>query len=152
MSRRVSVLAASLVVCAALAACSSDTASPIAPDVLFAKSGTAPSGGGGTGGGSTGGGSSSTDSTGTAVQAGPPVAPSYTAKITKMGVVPTGFYYGAPSDWEVGGYHFAAGYATNYKPVNGPIVLGACVVITFYDTPGDRFMTEMKTLSASKCQ
>ena len=148
MSLRVHLTTASLALCVVVAACSNDSPAPLAPDVLLAKSGSAPSGGGGGGGG----GGGSTDSTGTTNPSLPPVAPSYTAKITKMGVVPSGFYYGSPTDWEVGGYHFAAGYATNYKPVNGPIVLGACVSVTFYDIPGDRFMTEMKTLAPSKCQ
>lgn len=139
-----------LIACsAALAACSNDVQGPLAPtNALLAKSGTAPSGGGSSKGG---GGKSSTDSSSTN-PSGPPVAPSYTAKITKMGVVPGGFYYGSPTDWEVGGYHFDAGYVTEYKPVNGPIVLGACVSVTFYDqADGDRYMTEMKTLAASKC-
>lgn len=149
MTMRFRLTIGALASCIALAACSNDARSPLAPaDVLLAKSGTAPSGGSGGGGGGGGGGGSTTPST----PNGPPVAPSYTAKITKMGVVPGGFYYGSPTDWEVGGYHFAAGYVTNYKPVNGPIVLGACVSVTFYDITDDRFMTELKTQDPSKCQ
>lgn len=144
MSLRHRLMAASLTMCVVVAACSTESPSPLSPDVFLAKSGTSTGGGGGGGGG--------TDtSTTTSPTSGPPVAPSYIAKITKMGVVPGGFYYGSPTDWEIGGYHFAAGYVTNYKAVNGPIALGACVSVTFYDIPGDRFMTELKTLSSSKC-
>ncbi len=146
MSIRARVLFAAIASSALLTACSSDDQSPTAPQsaAAFAKSGTAPSGGG-SGGGSTGG-----SSTGGAT-VGPPVAPSYTARITKIGKVPAGFYYGTPSEWEVGGYAFKSVFVSNFKPVNGPIVVGACVSVTFYDADPDRILTELKTQVSSKC-
>ena len=142
MSIRTRVLFAAIASSALLAACSSDDQSPTAPQsaAAFAKSGTVSSGGG-TGGSSSTGGST----------VGPPVAPSYTARITKIGEVPAGFYYGTPSDWEVGGYAFKSVFVSNFKPVNGPIVVGACVTITFYDAAPDRILTELKTQVSSKC-
>ncbi len=132
-----------------LAACA-DTSST-APDLggaSFAKSGTAPSGGGGSaGGGSTGGG----NSTPSAPAGSPPVAPSYTARIDSIGKVPTGVYYGTPSQWTVGGYNFEGNYFTHLKALNGPLVAGACVSVTFYESGSQYIASEIKSVAASKC-
>lgn len=137
-----------------LAAACSDVAGPAVRPTApsLAKSGTAPSGGG-TGGGKNGGGrvDSSTKSTPSAPN-GPPVAPSYTARIDSIGVVPTAMYYGTPSVWKIGGYIFESGYLTHLKPLAGPLVVGACVSVTFSTTvTGAYFASEIKTELASKC-
>jgi hypothetical protein len=133
------------------AACSNDSPTGISTDApLFSKSGTAPSGGGGGGGG--GSSSSSDSSTNSPTQAGPPVAPSYTARIDSIGVVPTAYYYGTPSEWTIGGYIFEANTLTHLKPTAGPLVVGACVSVDFYVTVTGAYMaTEMKTVAQSKC-
>ena len=51
----------------------------------------------------------------------------------------------------MGGYPFTPSALGSYKPVNGPIVLGACVSVTFYDSGTEGIMTEMKTLIDTKC-
>ncbi len=138
-------------------ACSDETGT--APDLAgpsFAKSGTAPSGGGSTGGGSTGGGSKSTTggstggSTGGTVS-GPPVVPSYTAHIDAIGVVPTSQYYGTPSEWTIGGYKFEGNFFTHLKAVNGPLKVGACVSVTFYEGANGYVASEIKSVAESKC-
>jgi hypothetical protein len=138
---------------AVLAAACSDVSNPLsAPDTpSFAKSGTAPSGGGGGGGG--GGGKVSTDSStnSPASPSGIPIAPSYTARIDSIGVVPTAMYYGTPSTWTIGGYVFQASYLTHLKPLNGPLVVGACVSVTFTEYDGVYNTSEIKTEQQSKC-
>lgn len=141
-----------LLISAAIAsACANDSST--APDLAgpsFAKSGTAPSGGGSTsGGGKTGGGSSTGGSTGTV--SGPPVAPSYTAHIDAIGIVPTTVYYGTPSEWTIGGYKFEGNYFTHLKPINGTLVVGRCVSVTFYDGPNGYVASEIKSVDESKC-
>lgn len=149
---RLRLLLATAVTAGLVAACSDNSNVTAPSDAVFAKSGTAPSGGGGGGGG--GGGKKSTDTTknSTPSVGGVPVAPDYNGRITKIGVVPPGFYYGTPSDWEVGGYAFKSAFVTSYKPVYGPIVVGACVSVTFYEAAPERIMTEMKVQDPSKCQ
>ncbi len=152
MMRSVRLAALAAVAGGLLTACADQSPITAPGTASFAKSGTAPSGGGGTSGGGSGGGSTtpSTPSTPSTV-GGLPVAPTYVGYITTMGVVPTGFYYGVPSGWQVSGYPFSAVYTTSYKPVNGPIVLGACVSVSFYMNGEERVMQEMKTLDPSKC-
>ena len=140
---RIASLAAAVAVLGA-AACSNDgpTAAPAPSAPSLAKSGTAPSGGGGGGGG----GSSS------GTQSGPPVAPSYTAKIDSIGEVPTLMYYGTPSVWKIGGYIFESNYLTHLKALAGPLVVGACVSVTFSNSiTGAYIASEIKTESPSKC-
>lgn len=136
---------------AVLAAACADVSSPnvLAPtSASFAKSGTAASGGGGGGGGGT----VSTDpTTNSPATSGPPVAPSYTAHIDSIGVVPTAVYYGTPSQWTVGGYTFQANYLTHLKATAGPLVVGACVAVTFSETDGIYNASELKTVDQSKC-
>jgi len=149
MSRMHRVFAAATVLVGVLAACSEQSPVTAPGDASFAKSGTAPSGGGG--GGSSGGGSVDTTSTPTP-PTGEPIAPTYTGKITRIGEVPVGMYYGKPSSWDVNGYRFESVYTTNYKAANGPFVLGACVTVNFYMGGDQRIMQEIKTLAASRCQ
>jgi hypothetical protein len=133
-------------------ACSNDgPAAPTPSAPLLAKSGTAPSGG--SGGGKNGGGTvDSSTSPSKSAPNGPPVAPSYTARIDSIGEVPTAMYYGTPSVWKIGGYIFESGYLTHLKPLAGPLVVGACVSVTFStSTTGAYLASEIKTEAASKC-
>jgi hypothetical protein len=142
-------------------ACSNDGPSAPTPGAaLFAKSGTAPSGGSGGGGGGGGGGGKSgggsggagVDNPGTA-PSGPPVAPSYTARIDSIGTVPTTYYYGSPSVWKIGGYIFEANTLTHLKPLNGPFVVGACVSVTFSNSiTGAYLASEMTTEPTTACR
>lgn len=128
-------------------ACSDQTGT--APDLAgpsFAKSGTAPSGGGS----KSGGGKSTGGSTGGTVS-GPPVAPSYTAHIDAIGIVPTSVYYGTPSEWTIGGYKFEGNYFTHLKALAGPLKVGACVSVTFYEGASGYVASEIKTVAESKC-
>jgi hypothetical protein len=145
MSARARSLFVALSAAAFLAACA-DTAST-APDLgaSFAKSGTATGGGGSTGGGS------STPTPSTSPAGGPPVAPSFTARIDSIGIVPTGVYYGTPSQWTVGGYSFEGNYFTHLKAINGPLVVGACVSVTFSESGGLYIASEIKSVAATKC-
>jgi hypothetical protein len=149
MLRSLRVVSLVVVAGVVMTACSEQSSITAPGSANFAKSGTTQSGGG------SGGGNTTPTDTATAAPTtsptGEPIAPTYTGKITTMGVVPAGFYYGSPSGWEVNGWAFASGFLTSYKPANGPIVLGACVTVSFNGTGADRFMTEMKTVSASKC-
>ena len=143
LSRIVSLAAAVAFVGAA--ACSSEgptsVPSPSAPS--FAKSGTASSGGGGGGGG---GGSTSP------APNSPPVAPSYTARIDSIGEVPALLYYGTPSVWKIGGYIFESNSLTHLKPINGSLVVGACVSVTFSNSvTGAYVASEIKTELQSMC-
>lgn len=136
-----------------LAACADEAPLTAPASASFAKSGSAPSGGSGGGGGGGGGGGSKSPTPGTpGTGGGIPVGPTYDGYITKVGVVPVGFYYGNPTGWEVNGYPFASVFNTNYKPVAGGFVLGACVTINFYDNGTERIMQEIKTQSPDKCQ
>ena len=104
---------------AVLAAACSDLSNPLmTPSTAsFSKSGTAPSGG-----------SSKTDTTTKPTSSSPsgiPVAPSYTARIDSIGVIPTAVYYGTPSTWTIGGYTFQGSYVTHLKTLNGPLEVGA---------------------------
>ena len=149
---RIASLATALAVLGA-AACSNDgpTAAPTPSAPSFSKSGTAPSGGSGGGGGGGGGGSVDT-STNSSPTGGPPVAPSYTAKIDSIGEVPTLMYYGTPSVWKIGGYIFESNYLTHLKALEGPLVVGACVSVTFSNSvTGAYLASEIKTELASKC-
>jgi hypothetical protein len=136
-----------------LAACAETSTAPDLGGASFAKSGTAPSGGsgGGSGGGSKGGGSTGGGGGSTTPTGGPPVAPSYTARINSIGKVPTGVYYGTPSQWTIGGYIFEGNYFTHLKPINGALVVGACVSVTFYESGTQYIASEIKTQVASKC-
>lgn len=154
MSVRARVLfaAASLAV---LGACADSATAPDVSAPAFAKSGSAPSGGGGgggkSGGGKTGGGSTGGGSTGTV--SGPPVAPSFSGIINAIGVVPTTVYYGTPSEWTIGGYVFEGNFFTHLKMPNGPLVVGACVSVTFSDDGAGHYIaSEIKSQLASKCQ
>jgi hypothetical protein len=114
----------------------------------LAKSGTAASGGSGGGGGG-GGIDAPTNSPG---QSGPPVAPSFTARIDSIGVVPTALYYGSPSEWTIGGYLFEANSLTHLRTTNGPLVVGACVSVTFSQTyTGAYLASEIRSEAPSKC-
>jgi hypothetical protein len=139
---------------AAVAACSSERLTSAAPHgPSLAKSGTVASGGGSSGG-NTGGGGSTTPSSPSSPSSpsGPPVAPSYTARIDSISNVPTALYYGQPSSWIVGGYLFQANSATHLKAAAGPLVVGACATVSFYDDGlGGYIMTELKTVDPSKC-
>ncbi len=141
MSVRTRVLFSAIAMTSILAACSDVAAT--GPDVSapsFAKSGTAV------------GGSSATGSTTTTTStSSSPMAPSYSARITSIGLVPTGLYYGTPSQWTVGGFVFEGNYFTHLKPVAGPLVVGACVAVTFSEANGIRYASELKTVDASKC-
>ena len=139
-----------------VAACSNDGPSAPTPGApLLSKSGTAPSGGGGGGGGGGKNGGGSVDSSTSPSKSapnGPPVAPSYSARIDSIGEVPTAMYYGTPAVWKIGGYIFESGYLTHLKPLAGPLVVGACVSVTFSTTiTGAYFASEIKTELASKC-
>ncbi|AHG92965.1 hypothetical protein J421_5430 (plasmid) [Gemmatirosa kalamazoonensis] len=125
-------------------ACSNDgPAAPALGAPSLSKSGTAASGGSGGGGG----GDNSTSTT-----SGPPVAPSYTARIDSIGVVPTAMYYGTPSEWTIGGYRFEANSLTHLKAPEGPLVVGACVSVTFSVTyTGAYLASEIKTEQQSRC-
>jgi hypothetical protein len=106
-------------------------------------------GGGGAGGGGSTSPDSSTSSTGSS---GIPVAPSFTARIDSIGVVPTAMYYGTPSQWTIGGYVFEANYLTHLKATNGPLVVGACVSVTFSTTyTGAYLASEIKSELPSRC-
>lgn len=144
MSRTHRVLAAATLLVGVLAACSEQSPVTAPGEASFAKSGTAPSGGGS-------GGSVDTSSTPTSPADGP-VAPTYIGKITRIGEVPVGMYYGKPSSWDVNGYRFESVYTTNYKAANGGFVLGACVTVNFYMGGDQRILQEIKTLAASRCQ
>lgn len=134
---------------AVLGACADSATAPDVGAPAFAKSGSAPSGGGGgksAGGGKTGGGSTGTVS-------GPPVAPSFSGIINAIGVVPTTVYYGTPSEWTIGGYVFEGNFFTHLKMPNGPLVVGACVSVTFSDDGAGHYIaSEIKSQLASKCQ
>ncbi|MEO8620945.1 MAG: hypothetical protein ABI625_07760 [bacterium] len=139
MSRTRSLSLIALAAVTALAACSDSSAtSPVSPSSpTLAKSGTTSGGGGG--GGSTGAPSI-------------PVVPSFTARIDSIGIVPTGVYYGTPSEWTVGGYIFEGNYFTHLKALAGPLVVGACVSVTFSEPePGHRVASEIKSEQSSKC-
>lgn len=148
-----SLRALSLVVVAGvvMAACSEQSSVTAPGSASFAKSGTAPSGGSG-GGGSTTPKDTTTKSPTPTSPTGEPIAPNYVGYITRIGEVPVGFYYGKPSSWDVNGYRFESVYITNYKPVNGAFVLGACVSVNFYMSDTTRIMQEMKTVDPSKCK
>lgn len=152
MSVRNQVVIALLTAASLLTACSQDS-SVTQPTLTAAFQGGSATGGGGGGGGGAGGGSvgGGGNSTPTPVTAGPPVAPTYVARINAIGVVPAGLYYGTPSDWTVGGYVFKSAYLSSFKPVNGPIVVGACVSVTFVESEGVYWMSELKTLQSGKC-
>ena len=139
---------AATIALATAAGCSNDgPTSPAANHAQLSKSGTAPSGGSG------GGGSTAPDSsTGSTSSAGIPVAPSFTARIDSIGVVPTAMYYGTPSQWTIGGYIFEANSLTHLKAANGPLVVGACVSVTFSTTwTGAYLASEIKSETPSRC-
>lgn len=147
---RLRMFAGAMIAASMLAACSQDAPmSPAPASAAFAKSGTSTSGGGGTSGGTVK--DTTTKSPTPTTTGGAPVAPSYTARVDVVGKVPAGLYYGTPSDFTVGGYVFKAQFTTSYKIVNGPIVVGACVTVNFYDLDGVYMMQEMKTVDQSKC-
>jgi len=130
---------------AVLAAACSDLSNPLVGPTAasFSKSGTAPSGG-----------SSKTDTTTKSPSPSPsgiPVAPSYTARLDSIGVIPTAVYYGTPSTWTIGGYTFQGSYVTHLKTLNGPLVVGACVSVTFTEFDGVYNASEIKSEQASKC-
>ena len=61
-------------------------------------------------------------------------------------------YYGTPSTWTIGGYVFEANYLTHLKTPEGPLVVGACVSVTFSNTVTGAYMaSEIKTELQSKC-
>lgn len=147
-THRIVSLAAAVALIGA-AACANDgpTAAPSPRAPSFAKSGTAPSGG------SSGGAIDTSTSTSSSSPSGPPVAPSFDARIDSIGAVPTAMYYGTPSVWKIGGYIFESNYLTHLKPATGPLVVGACVAVTFSQSyTGAYVASEIKTQDVSKCK
>jgi hypothetical protein len=130
--RRVSVFAALVT----LAACTDNsstgpTASPSMKVVAAA--------GANSGGANSSGGSVSTQ-------------PSFVGHVDSSGVIPSGFYYGGPSNWWVGGRVFQSVLLTRFKPLAGPIVVGACVTVSYNTgTDGIDYFTDMKSELEAVC-
>jgi predicted small lipoprotein YifL len=150
MLRAFRVLTLAAIVGGTLTACADQSPITGPGDASFAKSGTAASGG--NKGGST---TTTPDKPSNSTPSSPtgaPVGPSYVGYITRIGEVPVGLYYGKPTSWDVNGYRFESVYTTNYKPVTGGFVLGACVTVNFYESADQRIMQEMKTIDPAKCK
>jgi hypothetical protein len=124
-----------VVALASLAACSENSPTgPIASANMKIAASGSNSGGGGGGGSST------------------PTQPTYIAHIDSLGGIPSGFYYGGPTTWWVGGRAFQSVLLTRYRTLNGPIVLGGCVSVSYNTgTDGINYFTDMKSELEAAC-
>ena len=122
---------AAFAVLAVMAACANDATGPEPTPAVALKGGV----GGGGGGGSVGS-----------------VTPSFTGKVDSMGVIPLGFYYGNPTQWWIGGRRFQSLTTSRFKPLAGPIVVGACVNVS-YTTGADGvdYFSDLKSEVMAAC-
>jgi len=104
--------------------------------VAFASGGSSAGGGGGAAGG--GGGNS--------------VYAHYIGKVESTEQVCAAVYYGClttANNWTISGRSFIAPFGASYTPLNGPIVVGACVDVKYAIATG--FVREIVSQTAATC-